>query len=171
MNSLTEFLKISTIHGLYHIGSNKVLEKLFWVVVVAMGFIGSSVMIYEAWDGWAQSPVRTTIETLPISGLEFPSVTVCPPRKSLTNLNLDIVRTKNISLSQSQRKDLSGQLSEVFLVSNMESKWRAYTGSLEKDRYRHQYHGISKIQLPKVSGSGAYIGLKYIGYRYILSRP
>ena len=153
MNGLTGFLEISTIHGLYHIGCNKGLEKLFWVFVVAIGFTGSSVMIYEAWDGWAKSPVTTTIETLPISGLEFPSVTVCPPRKSLTALNLDIVRTNNISLSYTQRKDLSGQLSEVFSVSNMESKWRAYTGSQEEDRYRHQYHGISKIQLPTVNSS------------------
>ena len=163
MDGLTEFLEYSTIHGLYHVATNKGFAKFFWVFVVAIGFTGSSLMIQQAWDGWAKRPVTTTIETRPISGLEFPSITVCPPRNSFTNLNLDIVRTTNISLSQSQRKALSEQLSDVIFASNMESKWRAYTGSEEKDRYRNQYQGISKINLPAVAGGGGSIGLKYRG--------
>ena len=103
------------------------------------------------------------IKTLPISELEFPNVTVCPPRNSFTNLNPDIVRNTNISLTDGQRKALSGQLWQVILADNMESKWRAYTGSEEKDRYRNQYQGISKIQLPAVAGGGGSIGLKYTG--------
>ena len=163
MKSLSGFLEISTIHGLYHIASNKGVQKLFWVFVVTIGFSGSSVMIYQAWDSWAKSPVVTTLETLPISELEFPNVTVCPPVKSFTDLNHDIVRITNISLSEGQRKNLSAHLLEVIFTSNMESKWRAYTGSEEKDRYRNQYQGISKIQLPAVAGGGGSIGLKYIG--------
>ena len=69
----------------------------------------------------------------------------------------------NISLSEGQRKALSEQLSEVVFASNMETQWMAYTGSEEKDRYRHQYQGISKIQLPDVAGDGGNIGLKYTG--------
>ena len=163
MNGPRGFLEYSTIHGLYHIASNRGAEKYFWVLVVAMGFTGSSLLVYQAWDGWTRSPVSTTIETLPISGLEFPNITVCPPRKSFTNLNPDIVRISNISLSEGQRKALSEQLSEVVFASNMETQWMAYTGSEEKDRYRHQYQGISKIQLPDVAGGGGNIGLKYTG--------
>ena len=163
MDGLKEFLECSTIHGLYYIAGNRQLVRLLWICVVIAGFTGSFILIHQSFSSWSDSPISTTIETLPISELEFPNVTVCPPRNSFTNLNPDIVRNTNISLSQSQRKALSGQLSEVFLVSNMESKWRAYTGSEEKDRYRHQYQGISKIQLPTLAGSGAYIGLKYIG--------
>ena len=163
MKSLSGFLEISTIHGLYHIASNKGFQKMFWVFVVTIGFSGSSVMIYQAWDSWVKSPVVTTIETLPISELEFPNVTVCPPVKSFTDLNLDIVRITNISLSEGQRKNLSAHLSEVIFTSNMEKKWTAFTGYEENDRYRNQYQGLSMIRFPTIVGNGGLQGLRYIG--------
>ena len=79
------------------------------------------------------------IETLSISELEFPNVTVCPPRNSFTNLNPDIVRSRKISLSAGQRQALSEQVSQVVFTSNMERKFATYTECQEEDRYRNQY--------------------------------
>ena len=103
------------------------------------------------------------IKTRPISELEFPNVTVCPPRNSFSNLNPDIVRSREISLSEGQRQALFQQVRQQVFASSMESKWRYYTEYEEKDRYRNQYQGISKIQLPAVAGGGGSIGLKYTG--------
>ena len=77
-----EFLLSSTIHGLSYIGSNKSLLRLFWVGVVTTGFIGAGVLIQQSFSSWATSPVSTTIETHPISKIDFPNVTLCPPRQS-----------------------------------------------------------------------------------------
>ena len=154
MEGVKEFLESSTIHGLSYIADNRVLVRLLWVCVVITGFTGAAVLILQSFASWADSPITTTIETLPISELEFPNVTVCPPRNSFTNLNLDIARSSKISLSQRQRQNLSQQVSEVVFTSNMESKLATYNECKERDRYRNQYHGLSKILLQKGKGSG-----------------
>ena len=163
VQDVEEFLGSSTIHGLSHIAANRGLARLFWLGVVIWGFTGAGLLIQQSFSSWAVSPISTTIETLPISELEFPNVTVCPPRKSFTNLNPDIVRSGKISLNEGQRQALSEQVSEVVFASNMKSKLENYNGFEEKDRYRNHYHGLSKINLPTVSGSGELSKFRYKG--------
>ena len=152
MDVVKEFLESSTIHGLSYIADNRQLVRLLWICVVIAGFTGSFILIFKSFSSWAESPITTTIETLPISKLKFPNVTICPPRNSFTNLNLDIVRCRKISLSQGQRKALSKHISEVVYTSHIERKLATYTEYEEKDRYRNQYQGVSKIQLPIFGG-------------------
>ena len=88
MENVTAFLESSTIHGLTYISAaNKKILKLFWILVVTAGFIGAGALIYDSFQSWAESPVKTTIETHPISEITFPKVTVCPPKNTYTNLN------------------------------------------------------------------------------------
>ena len=140
---------------------------MFWIFVVVAGFTGAAVFINQSFSRWADSPITTTIETLPISRLEFPNVTVCPPRKSFTNLNLDIARSSKISLSERQMKALSEQISEVVFTSNMESKLATYNEYEEKNRYRKQYHGLSRIQLPILTGTAEMSRITYEGGKKI----
>ena len=165
VNDVKEFLESSTIHGLSHIAANRRLVRLLWICVVIAGFTGAAVLINQSFSSWADSPITTSLETLPISGLEFPNVTVCPPRNSFTNLNLDIVRSSKIPLSQEQRKALSQQVSEVVFTSNMEGKLADYNEYEEKDRYRNQYYGLSKI-IPIIRMRvGAFLRTDYTGER------
>ena len=90
-------------------------------------------------------------------------MTVCPPRNSFTNLNPDIVRSREFSLSEEQRQALSGQVSQVVFTSHMESKLATYNECEEKDRYRNQYHGLSKILLQRERGSGGSAIINYKG--------
>ena len=63
-----EFLETSTIHGIQHIGGEKSkLAKLVWVVIVVCGFSIAAVLILDSVKGWEESPVSTSVETLPIS--------------------------------------------------------------------------------------------------------
>ena len=163
MEGVKEFLESSTIHGLSYIAGNRVLVRLLWVCVVITGFTGAAVLILQSFASWADSPITTTIETLPISELEFPNVTVCPPRNSFTNLNLDIARSNKISLCQRQRQNLSQQVSEVVFTSNMEKKLRDYRECKERDRYRNQYLGRSKIILPATRRRLGYLSFTYRG--------
>ena len=153
MEVVRKFLESSTIHGLSYIAANRGLVRLLWICVVIAGFTGAAVLINQSFSSWADSPISTTIETMPISELEFPNVTVCPPRNSLTNLNPDIVRSSKISPNEGQRKTLSKQVSDVVSTSNMEKKWTDYRECEEKDRYRNQYLGVSKIILPRAYGT------------------
>ena len=66
-----EFLETSTIHGLQHIGGEKQkLAKLVWVAIVVCGFSIAAFLIMDSVKGWEESPVSTSVETLPISEVQ-----------------------------------------------------------------------------------------------------
>ena len=94
MEGVRTFLESSTIHGLVYIATTKKsLAKIFWILVVIGGFTGAGVMIYNSFQSWNDSPIKTTIETLPITEITFPKVTVCPPKNTYTDLNYDLMVT------------------------------------------------------------------------------
>ena len=99
MEGVNIFLESSTIHGLTHIYTTRKYARLFWSLVVITGFIIASLLIKESFHSWSESPVKTTIETLPISEIKFPKVTVCPPKNTFTDLNYDLMMTENITLT------------------------------------------------------------------------
>ena len=55
---------------------------------------------------WADSPVTTTIETLPIADISLPLGTVCPPQNTFTNLNYDLMTLEQTTLSNTTREEL-----------------------------------------------------------------
>ena len=103
MDGVRTFLESSTIHGLAYISTTRKLVKLFWIVIVIAGFTGAGIMIYQSFQSWEESPVKTTIQTLPIRDITFPMVTVCPPKNTYTNLNYDMIAIKNVSLDNQTR--------------------------------------------------------------------
>ena len=106
MENIRNFLESSTIHGLTYISTTGKYARLFWFIVVTAGFIGAGIIIYESFNDWGESPVKTTIETLPISEITFPKVTVCPPRNTFTDLNHDLKLTMNMTLDKETRNAL-----------------------------------------------------------------
>ena len=107
MEVCREFLESSTIHGLVYISTARRHVRLLWLCVVVSGFIGAGVLIQQSFSSWADSPVSTTIETLPITDLDFPNVTVCPPRNTFTSLYPDLVMARNLTLNETERKSLA----------------------------------------------------------------
>ena len=96
MNLLREFLTISTIHGFAHIGSAKSwVTRIFWVVIVGASFGAAIYLINSSYTEWVDSPVSSMTTTRPISELEFPEVTVCPPKGLNTVLNLVLEKVKD----------------------------------------------------------------------------
>ena len=72
MEGLRIFLENSTIHGVSYISTTRKNIRLFWTVVVIAGFPGGILLINESFHSWAKSPVKTSLETLPITKLKFP---------------------------------------------------------------------------------------------------
>ena len=96
MEGVRAFLESSSISGLNHISTTKKCARTFWIVVVLAAIIMSGLLIFESFESWSKSPVRTTIETLEMREIKFPKVTVCPPRNTFTDLNYEFMLGRNL---------------------------------------------------------------------------
>ena len=143
-----QFLETSTIHGLSWISSTKKYARLFWTMVIIGGFTGAFILIQEAFQVWEKSPISTTVETLPISHLTFPNVTVCPPKNSYLNLNYDMMKSENISLDKKTRDDLYKYALDVIQNEFFEELMRNLSKIEEQKRYYNWYYGFSEISYP-----------------------
>lgn len=148
MKILTKFLEVSTIHGCYHISTTNKLVRIFWIWVVLSGFIGASVLIYNSFQSWQESPVKTTIRTMAIDQLKFPIVMVCPPKNTYTNLNYDLLMTENLILTNETRKILSTYAFELLHDSFYEGILANLSLIEDPDRYYNWYHGFTMLNLP-----------------------
>ena len=95
MDNVKQFLESSTIHGLAYIATTRRHVRVFWVCAVIAGFSSAFMIILQSFENWSENPVTTTLETLPISDITFPKVTVCPPANTATNLNYDLMNLGN----------------------------------------------------------------------------
>ena len=144
MEGVRTFLESSTIHGLAYISTSRKYARLFWVLVVITGFIGAIMIIEKSFDSWSESPVKTTIETLPISDIKFPKLTVCPPRNTFTDLNYDMMMTESITLTEEMRDEMFQYALEV-LIQDSFSQYNWSKIHVE-DRFYNWYHGYEKIE-------------------------
>ena len=112
MDGFREFLESSTIHGLTYIATTKnIFFKFFWISIVCTGFALAGILISSSFSSWQKSPVATSIETFPISKVQFPDVTVCPPEGSNTALNHDLVHVGNATVNMTVREELAEECS------------------------------------------------------------
>ena len=148
MEGLKEFLESSTIHGLAHISTNRGLVRFLWLFVVLIGFSGAGILIHQSFSSWAGSPISTTIETVPISDLDFPNVTVCPPKKSFTSLNPDLVMSKNMTFDLKKRHEVADSIVDTVFFANYEPKYKEFLEYRGQQKLKDLYSGVSKIMLP-----------------------
>ena len=148
MENLKEFLDTSTIHGLSWISSTKRISRVFWTIVVISGFTTAIVMILQSFDNWKDQPITTTIETLRLSKLTLPNITICPPKHTATNLNFDIMEADKMVLSKESRKEILDYAIEVYQEDNHKEMMKNLSQIHEEDRGFNWYHGYSKIRLP-----------------------
>ena len=142
MERVSAFLESSTIHGLNYISTTRKYARLFWMLVVLAGFIGAGYMIQTSFQSWAESPIKTTVETLPISEIKFPKVTVCPPRNTFTDLNSDLMLAETFTLTEEMRDEL---LAYSWKVIDEHVFTDDFDKFLEDDRYYNWYFGYSRM--------------------------
>ena len=164
MEGLKEFLESSTIHGLAHISTNRGLVRFLWLFVVLIGFSGAGILIHQSFSSWAASPISTTIETVPISDLDFPNVTVCPPKKSFTSLNPDLVMSKNMTFDLKKRHEVAASIVDTVFFANYEPKYKEFLEYRGQQKLIDLYSGVSKINLPRHVQPGN--GVTYRTYEY-----
>ena len=106
MESFKQFLETASIDGLNHISSTRRWIRLFWITLLAMGFIVSGVLIWESFQSWEDNPVRTTTKTVAMKEIKFPKLTVCPPKNTFTDINYDLMLTENVTLTNETKNEL-----------------------------------------------------------------
>ena len=151
MENVMEFLDASTIHGLSWISSTRSWSRLFWILIVFGGFSVAGYLIHTSFYNWEQSPISTTIETLPISKMTFPNVTVCPPKNSFLNLNYDIKQSENINFDKNTRKELFEFALDVIQDESYKEIITNMSKVEDPHRYYKWYHGYTDITYPYYS--------------------
>ena len=154
MENVEDFLESSTIHGLAYIATGRNYIRILWMSVVIAGFTGAGVMIHQAFQDWNESPVKTTIETLPITEITFPKVTVCPPKNTYTDLNYDLMMTENMTLDNFTIHELENYVAELLYDDLHKEIMRNISKIQDNERYYNWYHGYSQINLPSPSSYG-----------------
>ena len=141
MEGVRTFLESSTIHGLSYIATTKRLIKIFWVLVVIAGFTGAGILIYKSILDWQENPITTTIETLPITDINLPKVTVCPPKNTYTTLNYDMKIIENTTLKDDTREYLMKYTLKLFNDNLYEETLANLRKLNDNDRYWNWYKG------------------------------
>ena len=174
MEGVRTFLESSTIHGLTYISTTRRLVKFFWILIVIGGFTGAGVLIYQSFDNWTDNPVTTTIETIPISEVRFPKITVCPPKNTFTDLNYDLMSVGNRTISPDTNSDdaqlfqlLLDQFVEYFQNKDFENQFEQFINSKGKDTYQNWYNGNTRvpIQLNRISRDSPNVEVQIDGKR------
>ena len=143
MEGVQSFFESSTIHGLTYISTTRKYVRLFWILVVLTGFAVAGYLINKSFETWAESPIKTTIETRPMSEIRFPKVTVCPPKNTYTDLNYKLMLAEKKTLNKVMRIDLYNYTEKIV---NEHGYMDEIDKLHEEDRYYNWYHGYTRIE-------------------------
>ena len=143
---LNDFLQSSTIHGLGYIAATQRFSRMFWIFVVFIGFSCAAALINIAFKNWRNSPISTTIETLPISKIKFPNIAICPPKNSFTSLNYDLTVAANMTLDVNKREDLKIIASEALQDRIIEEIMKNVTCINDTNRFSSWYYGHARVR-------------------------
>merc|ERR1712223_2076821 len=142
--------------GLVHISTAKSkAARTTWLAIVVACFAFAIHMITSSYKEWQQSPVSTTITTYPINELEFPTVTVCPPRGSNTALNHLLEKVKYVNFTKEERQELLDISKEVFIEIPNKKYARQMTELLSIENMRSIVNG--QASMPEVDEQGMII--------------
>ena len=113
-------------------------------MIVVFGFSTAGFLIFESFREWEEFPFSTSEETVTIDRIDFPTVTVCPPKGSHTALNLDL---KNSALSNEMRQNLTKFANETVVDREGFEIMTDNLAFLETNKYANWYNGISLMSL------------------------
>ena len=125
MTELETFLESSSISGLNHISATRRYGRLFWVFVVLTGFTLSGFLIYESFQAWEESPVKTTIETLSITANLGDSRTIVTHPASTTHSKLSDDERKEARIHPGMIRVSCGLESIIDILADIEQALNA----------------------------------------------
>ena len=77
--TISNYLQETSIHGCFYLQNGRNLaEKLIWSLIIILGLTFSSVMIHKTIQEANDSPILTNIDTIEVSEIPFPAITIGP---------------------------------------------------------------------------------------------
>ena len=119
--------------------------KCFWLLIVCLGFIGAGYLINRSYSDWQQAPISTTLSVKPISELDFPTVTVCPPKGSNTALNYDLMKADNDSLTDEDRDKLKEAVYTAIIEPSHHDFIRVMQATVNPENVKKTVEGFHKF--------------------------
>ena len=121
--------------------------KSLWCMIVCLGFCRAGYLIHSSYSAWQESPVATSITTHPIGDLDFPTVTVCPPKGSNTALNYDLMKA-NSSLTQEDKENLKKEISKIVLQPSHQVYTKTMVGVANPENMKQIFEGFHSVPRP-----------------------
>ena len=119
--------------------------RVFWIVIVVTGFTLAGVLIKEAFNMWDEDPISSDIETLPLTKITLPKVTVCPPRNTYTNLNYDLMMTANMTVDNNTRNELIDFALELIQDETFKNFMSNLSLIEEENRFYNWYYAYTQV--------------------------
>ena len=123
-------------------------------MVVLMGFVGAFYLINSSYSAWQESPVATSITTHPLADLDFPTVTVCPPKGSNTALNYDLMKANDTSLSNENKETLKNKIFNIFIRQPHQEYIKTMLAVANKGNMRQIFAGFQSVPRPNAGTNG-----------------
>ena len=96
--------------------------------------------------------MATSITTRPINGLDFPIMTICPPKGSNTALYHDLVSVGNGSLSEKERRALKESASKIFVEQSHREYVKRMFANFNLGNIDQVIQGYHTLPKPYVNG-------------------
>ena len=123
-------------------------SRVFWIMIVVTGFSLAGVLIKEAFNMWDEAPISSDIETLPLTKITLPKVTVCPPRNTYTNLNYDLMMTANMTVDNNTRNELIDFALELIQDETFKNFMSNLSLIEEENRFYNWYYAYTDLTFP-----------------------
>ena len=94
---------------------------------------------------WQENPIATSITTHPIDDLDFPNVTICPPKNSNTALYHDLVKVGNRSLSNENREILTRAAFKIFIENSHKEHVKNMLATLHMENLDQVLQGFHSV--------------------------
>ena len=118
------------------------------MLIVICGFLVAGFLIKDSYSNWIASPIYTTIMTQPIDDLDFPTVTVCPPKDSYTALNYDLMKADNNSLTEGDREQLKDAVFKNIIQPSHANYIKTLLATANPENLRIMYEGFQSTPKP-----------------------
>ena len=122
--------------------------------MVVLGFLTAFYLINSSYSMWLQSPVSTSIETKSIADLDFPTITICPPKGSHTALNYDLMKANDTSLTKEDTDKLENEIYRSVIKQSHQEYIRTMVVAANKENIKQIYKGFQSFPKPLADNSG-----------------
>ena len=123
-------------------------------MIVFLGFSVAGYLINSSYSDLQDSPVSTSITIHPIAELDFPTVTVCPPKGVNTALNYDLIKADNNSLTKKERETLIKETHKLFIKPTHSEFVINMLAAANLENMKEVLNGLQSVPMPYAGNNG-----------------